>query len=209
VILDSKLPFAFHDAVRTAAQALLNHPPKLSVPSAQELQALDFILDRAKYVFREKYGFAYDEVNAVFRSGVDDLIDARRRLEALKNVRKSKNFEPLAVSFKRIRKIIEKANLKIAVSVNPELFENDAERELFKSGREAATRVQTEKRNGHYDRALDQIAGLRNSIDRFFNEVMVMAENESVRNNRLALLSELLREFTTIADFSEIGADEK
>jgi glycyl-tRNA synthetase beta chain len=209
VILDSKLPLALHDAANTAAKALLSHPPKLSVPPTQEAQALDFILDRAKYVFREKYNFAYDEVNAVFRSGVDDLIDARRRLEALKNVRKSKNFEPLAVSFKRIRKIIEKADLKSAVSVNPDLFENDAERELFKSGREAAARVQAEKRSGHYGRALEQIAGLRNSIDRFFNEVMVMAENESVRNNRLALLSELLGEFTTIADFSEIGADEK
>ena len=51
--------------------------------------------------------------------------------------------------------------------------------------------------------------GLRKSVDRFFEEVMVMAENEAVRKNRLALLSELLREFTTIADFSEIGADER
>ena len=209
VILDSKLPLSLHNAVSTAAKALLNHPPKLSVPSPQEVQALDFIMDRAKYVFREKYGFAYDEVNAVFRSGVDDLIDAQRRLEALKSVRKSKNFEPLAVSFKRIRKIVEKANLKNISTVDADLFENDAERELFNSGREAAARVQTEKRSGHYDRALDQIAGLRKSVDRFFEEVMVMAENESVRNNRLALLSELLREFTTIADFSEIGADEK
>jgi len=46
-------------------------------------------------------------------------------------------------------------------------------------------------------------------VDRFFDEVMVMAESESVRNNRLALLSELLREFTTVADFSEIGGDER
>ena len=127
----------------------------------------------------------------------------------MKNVRKSKNFEPLAVSFKRIRKILEKANLKNGGNVNAELFENDAERELFKAGREAAARVQKEKHAGHYDRALDQIAGLRKAIDRFFEEVMVMAENEAVRMNRLALLSELLREFTTIADFSEIAADEK
>src|SRR5580693_8714734 len=77
------------------------------------------------------------------------------------------------------------------------------------AGREAAARVQKEKHAGHYDRALDQIAGLRKAIDRFFEEVMVMAENEAVRKNRLALLSELLREFTTIADFSEIAADEK
>ncbi len=209
VILDKKFPLPLHTAVSTAAKALLHHPPKLSVGPAQELQALDFILDRAKYVFREKYGFAYDEVNAVFRSGVDDLVDAQQRLEALKAIRKSKNFEPLAVSFKRIRKILEKANLKDGGAVNAELFENDAERELFKSGREAAARVQTEKRAGHYGRALEQIAGLRASVDRFFQEVMVMAENEAVRKNRLALLSELLREFTTIADFSEIGADEK
>jgi glycyl-tRNA synthetase beta chain len=209
VILDKKFPLPLHAAVTTTAKALLHHPPKLSVTPAQEAQALDFILDRAKYVFREKYGFAYDEVNAVFRSGVDDLVDAQRRLEALKTIRKSKNFEPLAVSFKRIRKILEKANLKDGGSVNVDLFENDAERELFKSGREAAARVQTEKRAGHYERALDQIAGLRQSIDRFFQEVMVMAENEAVRKNRLALLSELLREFTTIADFSEFGADDK
>jgi glycyl-tRNA synthetase beta chain len=209
VILDRKLPFPLHNAVSAAAKALLNHPPNLSVPSVQETQALDFILDRAKYVFREKFGYAYDEVNAVFRSGVDDLIDAHRRLEALKNVRKSKNFEPLAVSFKRIRKILEKANLKNGGQINQELFESDAERELFNAGREAAARVQTDKRAGHYDRALDQIAGLRKSIDRFFEEVMVMADNEGVRKNRLSLLSELLREFTTIADFSEIGADER
>jgi glycyl-tRNA synthetase beta chain len=209
VILDHRMSLPLHETVGTAAKALLNHPPKLSVPATQGAQALDFILDRAKYVFREKYGFAYDEVNAVFRSGVDDLIDAQRRLEALKSVRKSKNFEPLAVSFKRIRKILEKANLKNGGNVNAELFENDAERELFHAGREAASRVQTEKRNGHYDRALEQIAGLRKAVDRFFEEVMVMAEKEAVRRNRLALLSELLREFTTIADFSEIGADEK
>jgi glycyl-tRNA synthetase beta chain len=209
VILDRKLPVPLRTSVTIASKALLNHPPKLSLVAAQETQGLGFILDRAKYVFREKYAYAYDEVNAVFRSGVDDLIDAQHRLEALKIVRKSKNFEPLAVSFKRIRKILEKANIKDGGSVNADLFENDAERELFQAGREAASRVQAEKRNGHYDRALDQIAGLRKSIDRFFEEVMVMAENEAVRKNRLALLSELLREFTTIADFSEIGADDK
>ncbi len=147
-------------------------------------------------------------MNAVFRVGVEDLLDAHKRLEALRTIRKSKNFEPLAVSFKRIRKILEKANLKNGGPVNTELFENDAERELFTAGREAAAKVQTEKRAGQYARALDRIANLRKSVDRFFEEVMVMAESEAVRRNRLALLAELLREFTTIADFSEIGGDD-
>ena len=130
-------------------------------------------------------------------------------MTALRSIRKSKNFEPLAVSFKRIRKILEKSNHKAdGHHVQAELFESDAERELFAAGGAAAAKVQAEKKAGHYEQALESIAGLRKMVDRFFDEVMVMAENEAVRKNRLALLAELLREFTTVADFSEIGASE-
>ena len=69
--------------------------------------------------------------------------------------------------------------------------------------------MQAEKKAGHYEQALESIAGLRKTVDRFFDEVMVMAENEAVHKNRLALLAELLREFTTIADFSEIGGESR
>jgi glycyl-tRNA synthetase beta chain len=60
---------------------------------------------------------------------------------------------------------------------------------------------------GKYQEALEEIAGLRKAVDAFFEEVMVMAEDEAVRKNRLALLAEILREFTTIADFSELGGE--
>jgi glycyl-tRNA synthetase beta chain len=209
VILDKKLPLSLSLAIGSAAKTLHLHPPKRTVTAVQESQVLDFILDRAKFVFRERAGFSYDEVSAVFRAGADDLVDAHKRLLALRAIRKSKNFEPLAVSFKRIRKILEKSNLKNGGTVDPQLFESEAERELFAAGRAAATQVQAEKRAGHYEQALDRVAGLRKSVDRFFEEVMVMADDEAVRNNRLALLAELLREFTTVADFSEIGADER
>ena len=63
------------------------------------------------------------------------------------------------------------------------------------------------KRAGRYREALEAIAALRPEIDKFFEQVMVMVEKEEVRKNRLALLSELLREFTTIADFSEMGGE--
>src|SRR5271154_140310 len=208
-ILDKKLRLSLSLAIGSASKALHSHAPKRAVTPTQESQVLEFILDRAKFVFRERAGFSYDEVNAVFRAGADDLVDPHKRLVALRAIRKSKNFEPLTISFKRIRKIIEKANLKDSTVVNPELFESDAERELFAAGREAAVKVQAEKKAGRYEQALDRIAGLRKSVDRFFEEVMVMAEDEAVRKNRLALLSEQLREFTTIADFSEIGGDER
>jgi glycyl-tRNA synthetase beta chain len=210
IITEKKLPISLSMAVGAASKALLTHPPKRGVKPEQEAQILEFILDRARFIFREKSGFAYDEVNAVLRAGADDLVDAEKRLVALRSIRKSKNFEPLTVSFKRIRKILEKANLVSDDSprVHPDLFENQAEWELFAAVRDAAAKVQVEKRAGRYQAALEVIAGLRKVVDRFFDEVMVMAENPLVRKNRLELLAELLREFTTIADFSEIGAEE-
>ncbi len=211
IIIEKKLPVSLSLAIGAAAKALLTHKPKRGVTPEQETQVLDFILDRAKFVLREREGFGYDEVSAVFRAGADDLLDARKRLVALKAIRKSKNFEPLAVSFKRIRKILEKANISATEGrhVNPELFKNQAERHLHSTAREAGSKVQSLKREGKYQEALEVIAGLRPAVDEFFDGVMVMAENEAVRANRLTLLAELLREFTTVADFSEIGGEER
>jgi glycyl-tRNA synthetase beta chain len=211
IILEKKLSVSLSLAIGAATKALLTHKPKRGVTPDQETQILEFLLDRAKFVFREREGFGYDEVSAVFRAGADDLVDAQKRLVALKAIRKSKNFEPLTVSFKRIRKILEKANLTAADSrhVNPDLFETAAERELYSAVRDAASKVQAQKRAGKYQEALEVIAGLRKVVDQFFDGVMVMAEVEAVRNNRLSLLGELLREFTTVADFSEIGGEER
>jgi glycyl-tRNA synthetase beta chain len=211
IIMERKLPVSLSLAVGAAAKALLIHNPKKGMTTGQEAQALEFILERARFILRDRDGFAYDEVNAVFRAGAEDLVDAQKRLVALKSIRKSKNFEPLAVSFKRVRKILEKAELSKAEGrrVQPELFDHDAERELYAAMREAVARVQTAKRGGRYQEALEIIAGLRKAVDRFFEHVMVMAEDERIRTNRLTLLSELLKEFTTVADFSEIGAEER
>jgi len=210
IILEKKLPISLSMAVGAATRALLIHPPKREVKPEQEAQIIEFLVDRARFIFREKLGFGYDEVAAVLRAGADDLMDAQKRLSALRSIRKSKNFEPLAVSFKRIRKILEKSDLQAGGSdrVHPDMFENQAEWGLFTAVREAAAKVQVEKRAGRYQEALEVIAGLRKAVDRFFDEVMVMTENPEVRKNRLELLAELLREFTTIADFSELGAEE-
>ena len=211
IILEKKVYVSLPLAIGAATRALLAHPPRKSVTAEQEAQILEFLLERARFVLREKSGYAYDEVNAVLRAGSDDLVDVEKRLRALKSIRKSKNFEPLAVSFKRIRKILEKANLAESElqHVNKELFEKDAEKELYAAVRKAAGKVGDDKRAGKYLEALEEIAGLRRVVDAFFVEVMVMAEDEAVRKNRLALLAELLREFTTIADFSELAGEEK
>lgn len=210
IILDKKVLVSLPLAIGAASKALLTCAPKKAITAEQEGQVLEFLMERARFVLREKSGYAYNEVNAVFRAGADDLVDVEKRLRALKAIRKSKNFEPLAVSFKRIRKILEKANLpaETLLHVNRELFEKDAEKQLYAAVRKAAGKVGEDKRAGRYQEALEEIAGLRKVVDQFFVDVMVMAEVEAVRNNRLALLAELLREFTTIADFSELGGEE-
>jgi glycyl-tRNA synthetase beta chain len=211
IILERRVPVSLSLTIGAGAKALLAHPPKRAVTTHQEAQVLEFILDRARFVLREVSGYAYDEVNAVLRAGSDDLVDVEKRLRALKAIRKSRNFEPLAVSFKRIRKILEKANVaeEELQHVNKDLFEKDVERELHAAVHKAAGKVGEDKRAGRYQEALEEIAGLRKIVDQFFVDVMVMAEDEAVRKNRLALLAELLREFTTIADFSELGGEEK
>jgi glycyl-tRNA synthetase beta chain len=210
IILEKKMYVSLSLFIGAAAKALLTNAPKKAITPAQEAQVLEFLLERARFVLREKSGYAYDEVNAVLAAGKDDLVDVEKRLKALKAIRKSKNFEPLAVSFKRVRRILEKANLGDEVlTINKDLFEKDAERELYAAMRKAAGTVSEDKRAGRYQEALEEIAGLRKAVDQFFLDVMVMAEDEAVRKNRLTLLAELLREFTTIADFSELAGEEK
>ena len=210
IILEKKMYVSLSLFIGAGAKALLTNAPKRAMTPQQEAQVLEFLLERARFVLREKSGYAYDEVNAVLSAGKDDLVDVEKRLKALKAIRKSKNFEPLAVSFKRVRRILEKANMGDEVlTINQDLFEKDAERGLYAAMRQAAGKVGEDKRAGRYQEALEEIAGLRKAVDQFFLDVMVMAEDEAIRKNRLALLAELLREFTTIADFSELAGEEK
>ena len=207
ILVDTKLPISLSMVIARAARILKNGPRKITVSLAVEKQVLEFLLDRARFVLRERGNLAYDEINAALAAGPDDLVDAIRRMEAIRAIRKTKNFEPLAVSFKRIRKILEKAGPEVAwklSSVRSDLFTEDAERELHAGAASATKQVEQQKRAGRYREALQEIAKLRPAVDRFFDGVMVMVDDEQVRKNRLTLLSGLLSEFSTIADFSEI-----
>jgi len=207
ILLERKLPLSLSATISAAARSLASHPPRLNTAEDVHQQALDFLVDRARFVFQQRYGYAYDEVNAVLAAGADDLVDAGRRLEALRVIRGTKNFTALAASFKRIRKILEKAGPAETwkhSAVTPELFSEEAERKLHAEAQRVGQEAGAHKKAGRYREALQVIAGLRPTVDRFFDDVLVMTEDELVRGNRLTLLAELLKEFSTIADFSEI-----
>jgi glycyl-tRNA synthetase beta chain len=209
IILDKKLPVSLSLAIAEASKTLHALAPKRTVKAEQQAQILEFLLDRARFVFREREGFGYDEVKAILEAGKDDLVDAQKRLTALKAIRKSKNFEPLAVSFKRIRKILEKADAgDLNHPIQEALLEAGAERELHEAVAGASAKMSVDRASRNYLHALEAVAGLRKYVDRFFQEVMVMAEDPMVRRNRLSLLQKLKREVSAIAYLEEIGGEE-
>lgn len=210
ILLELKLPISLSALIATAARALRENPPKLEAKESLQNQVLLFLIERIRFVLRERVGFSYDEINAALAAGGDELVDLVKRLEALKTIRHTRNFEPLAISFKRIRNILEKANAAARGLGKPDagLYQEPAEKELHQAAQKVAERVREYKKHARYKEALEAISTLRPTVDRFFDEVLVMAEDEAVRKNRLALLAELLKEFSTIADFSEMGAAE-
>jgi len=195
----SKDPFALRRAAQGVVKILVEG--ELS-PSLRELAAGDskleeFFLERVKHYFREVKSYAYDEVNAVLAVGWADLKDVELRLQAVKAVRPTPNFEPVAAAFKRIKNILTQAGTLPAGAPEASLF-NDAEAGVAAAARQAAIK------DGGYPAQLERIAGLRPAIDHFFDQVLVNDPDPAVRDNRLRLLNELINEFSSIADFSEI-----
>src|ERR1019366_3373272 len=175
ILVETKLPVSLSLTVARSARTFMNSPQKIAVSPEVEKQVLEFILDRARYLLKERGGLIYDEINAALAAGSDDLAGAVRRMEAIKAIRKTKNFEPLAVSFKRIRKIIEKAGPESdwkLPSVHSGLLAEGAERELHTRATAAMKAVDQQKKSGQYRQALQEIAALRPAVDRFFQEVM-------------------------------------
>lgn len=176
-------------------------------PDGVQGELRSFLVDRLCYWLREVRGFAYDEVQAVLEAGRDDVVDVTDRAEALAKVRPTENFEPLAVACKRIRNILEQARRVHGFAggeLDPQLLEAGPELELYERYRSVADLVFRQKQEGDYWAALEAIASLRPDVDRFFDTVLVMAPQAELRQNRLVLLANLLKEFSTIADFSEI-----
>jgi glycyl-tRNA synthetase beta chain len=198
----SKDPFALRRAAQGVVRILVEGKLDFSLSrlAAGDRQLREFLLDRIRYYFREVRGFAYDEVNAVLASGTENLPDIEARLTALKAVRPTANFEPLAASFKRIQNILRQAEFTGGANVNEALLEAGPERQLY----DEFQRVRDAARQSAYLPALEAVASLRPAVDLFFDKVLVNAQYPDVRTNRLTLLSSILTEFSTIADFSEI-----
>lgn len=168
-----------------------------------------FLEERLRFYLESVRKLRYDAVRAVLAVGSDIPLDALRRAEALEGLRGSEDFEALCAAAKRIKNILAKsatASDWAPGDVDAALLEAGPERKLAQAYERAATRARELTEAGEYGKALEAIAGLRPAVDKFFDKVLVMAEDRTVRQNRLRLLGRLDELFSGIALFAEIAA---
>ncbi|MCX5845635.1 MAG: glycine--tRNA ligase subunit beta [Deltaproteobacteria bacterium] len=146
-------------------------------------------------------GRPYDVVDAVLETGASDIVRSVKIIEAMETFKSHADFEPLAIAFKRVGNIIK--DFKNG-TVDPSRFETDEERHLHNAFLRTNKNVVNYIKGDDYRSALIELAALRKPVDDFFNNVLVMAKDESIRFNRLSLLKEISKIFHMIADFSKI-----
>jgi glycyl-tRNA synthetase beta chain len=177
----------------------------LSSQEAVTAEVYTFLANRISRLMVEA-GNHKELVAAVVGVSVDDVPAVWRRVEALTQLRENEDFEPLAAAFKRVVNIIKKADTDHLPPVDAELLQAPAERDLFDAYGRVRSQVSRQVAAGKLDEALATIASLRGAVDRFFDDVMVMVDDERLRTNRLALLGAIADLFGDFADFSKISA---
>jgi len=162
---------------------------------------LDFFRVRYQNFLLDK-GYAFDVTDAVLSISFDELVDLQGRIDALKKAREWKDFESIVIAFKRAMNILKGSPPK--KEMNPSLFAESAEQNLYRSFLKAKERIGSQLDQRDYPSALLEMTQMKKPIDEFFDGVMVMVEDEAIRNNRLALLNEIGKLFLRIADFSKL-----
>jgi glycyl-tRNA synthetase beta chain len=219
IIAEKKFPLRLNELMRDARAGYQgSEAEKKFVDDAKFAESVStFFRERLEFYLRDVRGYAQDVVRAVLGADAGDVVDAVARAEAVKNVRDSAEytfvyFEAIAWAFKRMKNILRQAaekNLRIADRVDSASLQLESEKELARLIEQTARSVEANRAARDYDEALRQIAELRPSIDNFFDDVMVMVDDDNLRANRLALLRTVVKEFSTIADFSEMVTEGK
>jgi len=214
IIAEKKLPIRISELMRDARSGYQkSETEKKFVEDEKYFQSITmFFRERLEFYLRDVCGYAYDVVKAVLAADSDDVVDTLARAEAVKQVLHMPEFLAIGAACKRMRNILRQAEEKgiaPAERVDTRTDSSEEEKNLIRYLEQTGATVEQHRRNKEYLPALQLLSTAREPVDRFFDKVMVMVEDQQVRANRLALLRTLLREFSTIADFAEIVTEAK
>lgn len=175
---------------------------KLSeAPAAITNNVMEFI--KGRYLNDQvAKGVVAAAVEAVSAVGFNDIMDCSKRLNALLAISTQPSFPLLAGAFKRVMNIIKDHQ---EVTVSPALLTDEAEKALHQALREVSREAQPLIDQGDYEAALAVLLKMKEPVDLFFEQVMVMADDNAVRQNRLSLLAAIAKLFLQIGDFSKLS----
>jgi len=198
IILDKQYSLNLKSLIEESLSILGNKLKRL--PEEIKTDVIEFFKGRFENQLIAQ-GHPYDVVDAVLETGASDIVQSLKKIEAMEIFKTHKDFEPLAIAFKRVGNIIK--DFKNG-SVDPAKFETDEERNLYDAFLRSKERVVSNIKFNDYQSAFVELAALRKHVDDFFNKVLVMAKDDAVRFNRLSLLKGISEMFHMIADFSKI-----
>jgi glycyl-tRNA synthetase beta chain len=199
ILIETPLDLDLEQLLKQAAEGLsgqVDASPFIS-------EVFDYIMERLKAYYSE-LSIPADSVDAVMARRPTRPADFDQRVLAVSDFRKLAAAESLAAANKRIRNILKKTDQAIPDTVDPAIFQDPAETLLFDKITGMSTEVQPMFVAGDYARGLQLLSGLKEPIDQFFDQVMVMAEDPKIRANRLALLSQMENLFLSVADLSRL-----
>jgi glycyl-tRNA synthetase beta chain len=214
VIAEKKLPLRLGDLIRDARCGYQkSEAEKKFVEDAKFNESVkSFFRERLEFYLKDVRGYGYDVVKAVLGADAEDVVDAIERAEAVKQVLHMPELQAIGAACKRIRNILKQAAEKgIVPAAKWEALAGSApeEKNLAAYLETNGAQIEARRKEKRYGDALLLLAKAREPVDAFFDKVMVMVDDQHVRANRLALLQTLLKEFSTIADFSEIVTEGK
>jgi glycyl-tRNA synthetase beta chain len=214
VIAEKKLPLRLNELMRDArAGYQRSEAEKKFVDDEKYCETIAmFFRERLEFYLRDVRGYNYDVVKAVVGADAEDVVDVVQRAEAVKQVLHMPEFQAIGAACKRMRNILKQAEEK---GIKPAAtFEDSPDSALEEKNLAAyvegnGPKVEDLRKKKEYSDALKLLSSAREPVDAFFDKVMVLVDDAKLRANRLALLRTLLKEFSTIADFSEIVTEAK
>jgi glycyl-tRNA synthetase beta chain len=215
-----KDPFGLRRAALGVIRILIEHQRRVSLPRLVDLAfdafnaapgvkrerelVLDFIYERLRGYLRE-LGYTANQVAAVVDSRPAEIHVTPARLEAVRAFEQLPEAQALATANKRIANILRKSESEAAPAVDRSLLGNGAEHDLYAKVQSLLPVVHGHVDRGEYTEALCALASAKASVDRFFDDVLVMAEDPALRANRLALLRGLAEAMNGVADISKLA----
>jgi len=199
IILEKEYPLSLGELIEKSGEQLKEKMER-PLPEAKT-EVLDFFRIRYQNFLLDK-GYPFDVIDAVLSTSFDQLLDIQRRIDALREAKEWKDFESIVIGFKRAMNILKGAPSR--KGINSSLFTEPAEKNLHQAFMDIQGKIDRLLDQRDYPASLLEMSRMKKAIDEFFDGVMVMVEDEAIRNNRLALLDEIGQLFLRFADFSKL-----